>query len=1178
MAALASVVTAQADPIYPPAWWKPGVARSTPRAPVPGDAAAEAVLKELLAKPAPPPRNGDETAETHERPDDFFDEDKAPPEDAPLEDLLDYWQKTSNTGGPDGPKITDLIKERLLTACEANPAPLTNLLDCLPDGPEAAERVQRIYDASLNNPNLDDEWRGKVRNWLRLNSTVYLGDLVRLANKAKDGENGIENEEQLEALAKVDRASALPVLRSLLASAQPRTSTLAITLLYRYAVEDGEQGDEERYRSQLRTIAPDRAAPGTARSAAIEALTRSDWTGRDEWYLSLFADESLLELTDTSPVSNPLTALFNSDPPKWIPILAEMVESKDRAVRRNAGNCLALYAKDHGRREAMMPLIRSLREPAWLDLDGQVRNALVEKLQTVVIPESVPGLIWIVANDDPSQRMAAKTLAVYRDARAIPVLKQALLRANREDQRQDLLTGLFACGGLSDAEGLEGLEAFAKSEMQNDGEVKNAGLPYLRYAHAPDEETPLTVSIGQFLVLQSEVPETLANLVFLRVEQLQRTDPALAQSLLTIAQNWKGRRVDLDLVQRLGAGTADASLIGKALDRRDDLTKTVPVQLRALSANRGTAAGIVAVILGDAGLAQQVLGGRDQLSQLGLLAGARLVQMKLPLNQVGMLLRSPMPLLAQAAEKYLLAEDSREARQLLWERFPQQGYVTGWRERKNMIGADLSVIEKTESALHDELMAGAGAPQQVFALLETTTEPRRVIRVYADRVTDTFYADDSRYTERTLSPEATASFRRFLAESQLTDGGPQLEDCSYDCRLAEFLAVARGGGRRVMVAAGGVAWQRILDGFGIAAPGEAKTHYYLQNEIPGSEVVIEARPSFSVKQIVQEAGTLQVQLQREPTPEENELNRQEQAQAQLAEEAQLDTADAIATENYRRRAERGHARVTWHALVDGRLSTAPSSPVLADLVDADRLEIEPGDFPEYWNERPAQGLSSSRVILAGGWGKAGLWSKAVGEAPALLTGERMYTGPVVTPNGRWVVAARARSNWAEPNDIVRLNLSTGVEYQVDLPGAHQFEAIAYVPASGKVLLRRARDDDDDPKDTEAGPPNPEFYLLDAETGKTQLVKGEFDPLIQANNRRLQPTGKPDEVWVALPDTKKNETRLGRYNLRTFTLQTALTVPRISFTSEAMWVDEAKGKVYIVYEGQLIGVPLAGSPR
>jgi hypothetical protein len=102
---------------------------------------------------------------------------------------------------------------------------------------------------------------------------------------------------------------------------------------------------------------------------------------------------------------------------------------------------------------------------------------------------------------------------------------------------------------------------------------------------------------------------------------------------------------------------------------------------------------------------------------------------------------------------------------------------------------------------------------------------------------------------------------------------------------------------------------------------------------------------------------------------------------------------------------------------------------------------------------------------------------------------------------------------------------------------------------------------------------PEYYLLAPDTGETQSVSGEFAPLVQEGNRFLQATGKTDEFWAAIPDRAKDQTQVGRYNLKTFSFTSALTIPHISFDSMSMWVDEKRGKIYIAYKGQLLSIPL-----
>jgi hypothetical protein len=110
-----------------------------------------------------------------------------------------------------------------------------------------------------------------------------------------------------------------------------------------------------------------------------------------------------------------------------------------------------------------------------------------------------------------------------------------------------------------------------------------------------------------------------------------------------------------------------------------------------------------------------------------------------------------------------------------------------------------------------------------------------------------------------------------------------------------------------------------------------------------------------------------------------------------------------------------------------------------------------------------------------------------------------------------------------------------------------------------------------------GPDRAEHFLIDPANGVTRLVSGEFAPLEQPGSRFLQATEKPDEFWAAISDDKKNQTQIGRYHLRDFSFNVVTTVPQLLFDSMSMWVDEGQKKVYVVYKGQLLRLPLQPPP-
>ena len=226
------------------------------------------------------------------------------------------------------------MKQRLLEAGLEEPEILPEVLPFLSTAAGAEARIKELYDKEQNNPESQGYWREKVQKWLFYNSKYFLGDLLAQANKITDTEKtgGVEHEEALIGLARVDWQTAEPLLNKLAAGVQIRSGALALTLLYRHAIAERDASAEDRYRDLLKTIAANRAAPGCARDTAIEALSLSEWSGRDQWYLSLFHDDTLVDMTDGHHAYSPLTTLFAEDPDKWIPVMARLVESKEFAV------------------------------------------------------------------------------------------------------------------------------------------------------------------------------------------------------------------------------------------------------------------------------------------------------------------------------------------------------------------------------------------------------------------------------------------------------------------------------------------------------------------------------------------------------------------------------------------------------------------------------------------------------------------------------------------------------------------------------------------------------------------------------------------------------------------------------------------------------------------------------
>jgi hypothetical protein len=158
-----------------------------------------------------------------------------------------------------------------------------------------------------------------------------------------------------------------------------------------------------------------------------------------------------------------------------------------------------------------------------------------------------------------------------------------------------------------------------------------------------------------------------------------------------------------------------------------------------------------------------------------------------------------------------------------------------------------------------------------------------------------------------------------------------------------------------------------------------------------------------------------------------------------------------------------------------------------------------------------------------------------------------------------------KTGWEE---LVRINLQTNEEFLIDLERSYEFHVVAYVEEHNKFLIRQRK--------WVGYQKEPSFmtFLLNADTGKLDRVEGDFGPLLyQSQDRKpLQPTRKPHVFWVASHDFR-GHTQFGIYDTKSFTFKALARWPDIEFESNGMWVDENEKKIYFVYGGRLLSLPL-----
>ncbi|HET8781157.1 MAG TPA: HEAT repeat domain-containing protein [Pyrinomonadaceae bacterium] len=1126
---------------------------------------SDEVLKQLLAMPAPAPHGSGYPMEgiaVDNRPIEFFSRDNPPPDNAPAEDVVAYWSRWI----PSDREPPPAHKQRLLEACIADPELLTTFMDFLPDADSTATKVKNIFDKAQADKSYDQSWHDKVRKWLLFNSTYFLDELIAMAHKAKDNnrDGDVDKEEAIWALASLSWTNAEPLLRGLMASGQPRSHALALAIFYEHAIEEKDTGSEERYRRELQAIAADRNQPGYARYTAIENVALSEWSGRDDWYLSLFNDESLLELSEGGSALSPLDTLFLSDAKKWVPIIGPLTESKDINVRSAAASCLTRDIGDEEtRKQALKYLLPWLTNSAWANETSNQRLRLLQMLHTTKVPESVPGLIAVVENEDPdyayARGFAAEALSQYGDARAVPALKRALTKEKDEGLRHRVIKGLLGSGGLSEKDQLEGLEEYAAKLTSPESRME-----VMRY-HVPQEEPlSVTITIGKFLGQNRETPsESLINMVLARAEELKSQNPALADALLEITHQWQGHQVELDIIRRIGNGSADSAAIVEAIQRRDKLQEGLRTELQSLASVAGAAQGVGAVLLNDPVLAQGILNSEDRPAQIALIACARLTRMQLPVELIGPILRDKNALLTQAAEAYLLAEDSREARELLWQRHPNEGFITGWRENLIYMYNSFEILVKAEDDLRSELFKENG-PTEIVAYVAGYTDQRSVLRIYPDKAVFTEYEDPARVRERTIPQGEVAALKDFLATGNFMDRGPTVMMCHHGCPANELLVLKKDKGRRVFNQGGySDDWQGLVDHFTQFGNGEgAKVHYKLADEIKGLEVLYAGE--LTVTDVAQQGGELRVAVDRKATKEEDE-----ERDATYGVDDEDD--DDLATRLMRRRVEIENSRSSWRVFANGQLGAVTSAPDFYSVVDALKYitgDENDADWESNYGYETATLAPDSILIAKHG---EGLWRQFAGSKPVRVGDEASYSNPIATRDGKWVVLKKEGPGEDEKPYIVRLNLQTGREFRVNFPAASDLTPSVLLPSLGKVLIIRDKPENIPPGSKPKEPEKPDYYLLDPATGGTRPVTGDFSVLADVGDRFLQPTEKPDEYWGTLSNDKL--TLIGRYSVKDFSFKPVMIVPQIVFGSMTMWVDEGQKKVYVVYKGQLLRLPL-----
>src|SRR5262245_56160848 len=1116
------------------------------------------VIAQLLDHPAPPPPPPKELAEAMAAMNGSvrnyaYGIQPDPGEDAPIKALMAYWE--AQAGGESGKQPSEKVRQRLLQACEDEPEFPGSLLDFLPNTPDTRARLKHTLDegqnAGFENKIFfhQDSLRS-LREWLMSNSEYLRDELIHEAEGVRDDDSEVKGSRQLAALARLDWRTAEPLLKNYAEGSAPRTAAFALGLIYEHATQNNQRSEADTYRDHLKRIAGDPQAPGKARALAIEALMKTDWQGRDEWFLSLFPDPTLGEMKDSDSRINALATAVKRDPDHWIPIINKLIGHSDRVVHNAAALCLAQFVDHRARRDALLPLLPWLSDPQWVVTpDKYARVRLADSVARLRMREALPGLSWIIRNEKGYIRSSvANELENVCDSSIAPVLREAIQAEGKSYDvgGSSLIRALIGCGGLTIEEMVAALEfCAAKAEVSVDDIRANRRLRIV------PQSKSFNVSVGQIISEQARVSEALADAVVGRLKVLSKEKPDVADRIWLIAQRWRFPSVDMAIVEQIANGSADLGALLTAFERRQDVSAHAGGALRELVLGGGYQSGIGAALLGDQPSALDILNGDDRAARLALLACARMLREPLPVDQVGALLKSTDKLLALAAERYLESEDSAEARKLIRALHPAEALILGARGRFDPKPEYQDEWIRWENRLREDIKTSHA--DEIYATLElsyTDTAPFRsshsaIVRARNGKAELCRQQDAAREECRQLAEGELQTLRDLYKEVSFEDLPPlRLPGNGLSGSAREFLKLDGSGGRRVYVSElfnlkdylpykAKKPHVQLEDFFErLCSTGEFELRYVLKAKIKELEV-FSANDQHPVKYVCKQDDEVRA-LVKEKDSGWNETDGDRKWEEEVW---------------------------RWRSVANNKLGEIADQPASCPILDTQ--EDLPEEMRERWR-RPEGDLwkirSGPNFVRAGKWNdQEGLWLCSPDREPKLIA-EGDYSEPLVTPDGNRLVAVKRGPHL---NTLVRIDLRTRRETKVE---TDNFDSVTLVPGSGKVYFHHYRVDRE------------ENLLLDPATGKLEAVKGEFEPLGHQYSRPLQPVAGSREYWAAIPDAEKNLTRVGRYDTRTFMFEQLMEIPDIYFTSACMWVDGASQQIYLAYNGHLLRLPLTIKPN
>ena len=450
----------------------------------------------------------------------------------------------------------------------------------------------------------------------------------------------------------------------------------------------------------------------------------------------------------------------------------------------------------------------------------------------------------------------------------------------------------------------------------------------------PITAAEIKYTLGQQIIANPEPTAELLAAVVQRINVLDRTNPPIANALRRIMLGWQGAAVNLILLNDLKNNKADINAVIKLLSIRKELKEKQPNDVYSIrSGGSSIALGIAACLLDTQGDYNALLVSENAEAKAAMFGCARLIRAELPVRIVAQNLSSPNKLLALSAERYLEAEDSPEARQIILSKYPNEAKILGartffgensdtpdagmiaalfktvenlpWFDESYLFYNDDEKIRATEKKLQKEV-------RETPDLLGVYAYDDSFVRIYQDRVMFSYAEDESRYRERYLTEAEFNNLKNYLAANRVDELVPFLSYCE-GCEESELLMLGRQGGRRVY--SKGDKPSKFFAGldtlFEEMRKPPAKLRYELEKSFPGLEILF-ADENLKAGTVWKNGSDLRVLIADTKLREQIEEDLLKQERAVRYDENT--NYEQIARANIIRRAQRAFDHLSWRKL------------------------------------------------------------------------------------------------------------------------------------------------------------------------------------------------------------------------------------------------------------------------